>query len=236
MNIDIFAEGLKKYGFNPEKETIDKFFVYSSLLKEWNEKMNLTAITDDDGISVKHFLDSLSPLGLIKNGSDLKIIDIGTGAGFPGLPLKIMREDLSLTLLDSLNKRIIFLNEVTEKLGLENVEALHGRAEDFGKNQKYREKYDYAFSRAVASLKVLSEYCLPFVKTGGFFIALKSSEIEEELSEAKAMIGSLGGKITEIKEIEIPCSDLKRKIVVIEKVKATPKEFPRTNKKIKGDK
>ena len=236
MNEKIFNDGIKEYNFDINKSITEKFSVYSSLLKQWNEKINLTAITDDDGISIKHFLDCVSILKFIKSGEDIKIIDIGTGAGFPGIPLKIMREDSFLTLLDALNKRVNFLNEVINKLSLKNIEALHARAEEFGKNNKYREKYDYAVSRAVAPLKILSEYALPFVKTGGCFIALKAFDIDEEVEEARSMIGNLGGKIKDIAEVEIPFSDIKRKIVIIEKVKPTPKEFPRSNKKIKGSK
>lgn len=234
MNKYIFEEGLKKWGISFDEEKTDKFNKFSQLLKDGNEKMNLTAITDDDGISIKHFLDSLSPLSYIEIKENSKILDIGTGAGFPGIPLKIMREDIDITLLDSLNKRIIFLGEVKKELSLEKIELLHERAEVLGRDKKYREKYDYVFSRAVASLKVLSEYALPFLKVGGIFYALKAFEINEEIDESKAMIGSLGGKINEIKEVEIPFTDIKRKIVEIKKVKNTPSEFPRSNKKIKG--
>lgn len=236
MNEYILTEGIKEYGYNEEKSKIKKFSLYSSLLKEWNEKINLTAITDDDGISVKHFLDSLSILKYIESEKKIKIIDVGTGAGFPGLPIKIMRENAEVTLLDSLNKRITFLNEVKERLELEAVDAVHARAEEYGRNKNYREKYDYAVSRAVAPLKILAEYAIPFVKKGGYFIALKAFEIDEEVNEAKAMIGNLGGKIKAIEEVHIPFSDITRKLVIIEKEKNTPKEFPRTNKKIKEKK
>lgn len=234
MDKYIFEEGLKKWGLSCDDEKLNKFGMFSSLLKEGNEKMNLTAITDDEGISTKHFLDSISPLSYVNIKENAKVMDIGTGAGFPGIPLKIMREDLDITLLDSLNKRIVFLGEVKNKLGLEKTELLHERAEILGRNSDYREKYDFVFSRAVAALKVLSEYALPFLKVGGSFYALKSSDIEDEINDARAMIGSMGGKIAEIKEVEIPFTDIKRKIVEIKKVKNTPGEFPRSNKKIKG--
>jgi len=235
MDKYILEEGLKKWDLSYNEKILEMFSLFSSLLKEGNEKMNLTAITDDVGISTKHFLDSLSPLSYLKVKENAKILDIGTGAGFPGIPLKILREDLDITLLDSLNKRIVFLGEVKNKLNLDNIELLHERAEILGKNNSYREKYDYVFSRAVASLKVLSEYALPFLKVGGSFYALKSSEIDEEIDEARSMIGNIGGKIEEIKELEIPFTDLKRKIVEIKKIKKTPSEFPRNNKKIKGN-
>lgn len=236
MNKDILIKGLIEYGIDADKKVIEKFGIYSSLLKEWNEKMNLTAITDDDGISIRHFLDSLSPYYLIKDKENIKILDIGTGAGFPGVPLKIVKDDMKITLLDSLNKRIIFLGEVIKELNLKETEAIHERAEVLGRDKNFREKYDFVFSRAVASLKVLSEYALPFVKEGGYFVSLKAFEIDEEINDAKQMIGNLGGKIEEIKEVEIPFSDVLRKIVIIKKICKTPREFPRSNKKIKEKK
>ena len=236
MNKDILIKGLSEYNIESDNEKIEKFEIFSSMLKEWNEKMNLTAITDDDGISIRHFLDSLSCFYLIKDKENIKALDIGTGAGFPGVPLKIMKEDMEITLLDSLNKRIVFLNEVIKETGIKGAFPIHERAETLGRDKNYREKYDFVFSRAVASLKVLSEYALPFVKEGGYFVALKAYDIEDELSDSKAMIGNLGGKIEDIKEVLIPFSDVTRKIVVIKKEKKTPKEFPRSNKKIKENK
>lgn len=236
MNKEILDKGALELGIALSGEKIKKFEIYSSLLKEWNEKMNLTAITDDDGISIKHFMDSLSPLSFLDIKENAKVADIGTGAGFPGLPLKIAREDLDLTLVDSLNKRINFLNEVIKKTGLEKIKTVHARAEDLGKDKTYREKFDYVFSRAVAPLKILAEYDIPFLKVGGFFGALKSEDIEEEIKDAKAMIGSLGGKIEEIRKIKIPFSDITRNIIIIRKEKNTPDAFPRTAKKIKEGK
>lgn len=233
MNREIFENGLKQTGFEYNEEIINKFDIFSKLLVEWNEKMNLTAVTDPDGISVKHFLDSVVPLSAFEILEDAKVIDVGTGAGFPGVPIKIMRGDLDFTFMDSLNKRITFLNEVSKSLGFEKAEFVHGRAEEAGKDKKYREKYDVAVSRAVANLKVLSEYCVPFVKVGGIFAAFKQFEVQEEIEDARAMIGSLGGKIAEIKEVSIPQSDIVRKIVIIEKVKETPAQFPRRANKIK---
>ena len=233
MNREIFENGLKQTGFEYNEEIINKFDIFSKLLVEWNEKMNLTAVTDPDGISVKHFLDSVVPLSAFEIPENAKVIDVCTGAGFPGVPIKIMRGDLDFTFMDSLNKRITFLNEVSKSLGFEKAEFVHGRAEEAGKDKKYREKYDVAVSRAVANLKVLSEYCVPFVKVGGIFAAFKQFEVQEEIEDARAMIGSLGGKIAEIKEVSIPQSDIVRKIVIIEKVKETPAQFPRRANKIK---
>ena len=233
MDINIFEKGIRDLNFNIDDKKIEKFKVFSELLVEWNEKMNLTAVTDPAEISVKHFLDSIAPLSVIDLKKDAKIIDVGTGAGFPGIPIKIVREDLDFTFMDSLNKRINFLKEVSQKINLEKSEFIHSRAEEAGKNKNYREKYDYAVSRAVANLKVLCEYCIPFVKIGGCFISFKQFEVENEIEEAKAMIGTLGGKIKEVKEITIPQSEIKRKIIIIEKVKETPGQFPRNPNKIK---
>ena len=199
----------------------EKFEQYYSLLVEWNEKINLTAITDYNEVFVKHFVDSLIGEKFIKK--DATVIDIGTGAGFPSLPIKIVREDISLTLNDCLNKRLIFLNEVINKLGLKKVRTLHSRAEDLNK----KEKYDYAVSRAVASLNTLVEYCLPFVKVGGYFIAFKSIGTNEEISDSKKAIEILGGEIEEIKEISIPDTDIVRRLIFIKKVKESPEKYPR---------
>ena len=205
-----------KYG-----DFYSQFEKYCSLLVEWNEKINLTAITEKDEVFTKHFVDSLIGEEFIKKNAT--VIDIGTGAGFPSLPIKIVREDINLTLNDCLNKRLIFLNEVINKLGLKNVSTLHSRAEDLNKNVKY----DYALSRAVASLNTLSEYCLPFVKEGGYFIAYKSKDIYEELKNSEKAIEILGGKIEEVKEIEIPNTDIVRKLVFIKKIRQTPNKYPR---------
>jgi 16S rRNA (guanine527-N7)-methyltransferase len=215
----------KSIGLELDMFHMKQFEKYQELLLEWNEKINLTAITEEDDIITKHFIDSLTCLKYIKG--DEKIIDVGTGAGFPGIPVKIVSHETKVTLLDSLNKRINYLNDVIEKLGLENVETIHARAEELGQNEKYRESFDIATARAVANLKVLVEYCLPFVKVGGIFICMKGSEYKEEIEEAKAHIGNLGGKITNIEEIILPDTDIKHTIIIIEKTKSTPKNFPR---------
>jgi len=217
---DAFEIGIELNEFH-----VKQFEKYQDLLLSWNEKINLTAITQEDDIITKHFIDSLYCLKYIKEND--KVIDVGTGAGFPGVPIKIVSHETSLTLLDSLNKRINYLNDVVEKLELKNVETIHGRAEEFGINSKYREKYDVATARAVANMKVLVEYCLPFVKVGGKFICMKGSEYKEELEEAKAHIGNLGGKVSSVTEIILPNTDIKHTIIIIEKINNTPKNFPR---------
>lgn len=212
---------------------LEKFQVYKSLLKEWNEKINITRITDDEEIDKKHFADSLSPLltGLLHN--DKKIIDIGTGGGFPGLPLKIANDNLKVTLLDSLNKRIVFLDKVIEDLDLKGIEAVHGRAEELGLREEYREKYDVCLSRAVASLDTLSEYCLPFVKVGGYFISMKGPDVSEEVELSKKAIDTLGAYIEDIRFVNIPNSDIIHSLVVIKKTRKTPKKYPRAGGKPK---
>ena len=233
MDKDILKKGLLKEGFEISKKQESDFSVFSSLLVEWNQKMNLTAITDPDGISIKHFLDSTIPILKVNIPLNSKVIDVGTGAGFPGIPIKILREDLDFTFLDSLNKRINFLKTVSEALSFEKAEFIHARAEEAGKKNEYREKFDFAVSRAVAPLKILCEYCIPFLKEGGIFIAFKSFDIEDELNESKEIIKLLGAKIEEIKEIEIFSQDIKRKIIIIQKNKKTPLLYPRHPNKIK---
>ena len=203
----------------------EKFAVYMELLREWNEKINLTAITDEEGILVKHFFDSCSISDFVGNNS--KIIDVGTGAGFPGLPLKIVNDTLNLTLVDSLNKRINFLNEVKNKLGLKNVETVHGRAEDVGIDNKYREKYDFAVSRAVAELRILVEYLLPLVKVGGKVIAMKGPNIDEEVENSKKAVKLLGGEIERIESFRLGNTDNERTIIIIKKIKNTESKYPR---------
>lgn len=222
-------DGMKKFNIELTEEQIEKFRIYCELLIEWNQKMNLTAIKEPVDIAVKHFVDSCSVLNYIKIKKNAKVIDIGTGAGFPGIPLKIIRNDLNITLLDSLNKRLVFLNEVADKLGFE-IEAIHGRAEDIGRKDEYREKYDIAISRAVAPLNVLSEYCIPFVRNSGRFISMKGPNVQTEVDESKKAIRILGGKYNNVVQFNI--NDNSRSIVIVDKVSHTPYTYPRHGSKI----
>lgn len=206
---------------------IQQFIKYHEILVEWNSFMNLTGITEYEEVVQKHFVDSLALCKSINVLEMENLIDIGTGAGFPGVPLKIAYPHLKVTLLDSLQKRIKFLNEVVEQLGLEGVETVHGRAEDFAKPSMKRETYDVCVSRAVANLASLSEYCLPYVKVGGYFIPYKSGKVEEELEESKKAIFLLGGKIEEEVKFSLPDSDISRSLIKIKKIAVTPKKYPR---------
>ena len=218
-------EEAMQFGIELSEKEQDNFYNYMKLLLDWNEKINLTAITEPKEVITKHFVDSLSITPYI-NEND-RILDIGTGAGFPGIPLKIVLEKNEITLLDSLNKRINFLNEVIEKSDLKNIQAIHGRAEEFNKIDENRENYDIIVSRAVAKLNVLLEYMLPFVKLNGRCICMKSADIDEELKEAENAIKILGGEIEKIDEITLKNTDIKRKIIVIKKVNKTPSKYPR---------
>lgn len=220
-----FNSYLKELDLTLDNEQLEKFYNYMNLLIDWNKKINLTAIIEPEDIILKHFIDSLTILKYIKEGKS--VIDVGTGAGFPGIPLKIVREDLKITLADSLNKRINFLNEVINKLDLKNIEAIHTRAEELGKNKKYREKFDIATSRAVANMSTLSEYLIPFIKVEGRCICMKSSDIDIELENAKNAISILGGKIESKDKFNLPNSDLGRSIIILKKVRNTPSKFPR---------
>ena len=204
---------------------IEQYKKYKDLLLEWNEKINLTAITEEDDIILKHFIDSMTILKHIDENSN--IVDVGTGAGFPGIPVKISKSSINVTLVDSLNKRLIFLDEVINKLNLKNIKTVHSRAEEFGQNKNYREKFDVATSRAVANLSVLVEYLLPLVKVGGKCICMKGSDIQDELENSKEAIKTLGGQIEKVEEFTLPESDIKRNIVVIRKIKKTPNKYPR---------
>ena len=204
-----------------------QFDVFYEMLVEWNKVMNLTGITKRDEVDEKHFVDSLSVVQVFDVDKCKKVIDVGTGAGFPGIPLKILFPDMEITLLDSLNKRIQFLNAVIEELGLKKINTIHGRAEDFAKKEEYREQYDLCVSRAVANLSTLSEYCLPYVKVGGAFVPYKSGEIDEEVNAAKNAVKILGGKIVQVKKFTLPGSDIGRSFVKISKVSKTAKRYPR---------
>lgn len=218
--------GLKQLNIEYDEQKLKQIEDYYNLLIEKNKVMNLTRITDREDFYVKHVLDSLL-LSQIINLSDQKIIDIGTGAGFPGIPIKIFFPDAEIILLDSLKKRISFLDEVIEKTGLEKIYTVHGRAEDYGKNPEFRESFDISVSRAVADLSVLSELCIPFVKKECFFVAYKSSEIDKELIKAKNAINILSGSDPYINKIKVPCSDIVRNMVIIKKKTYTPKLYPR---------
>lgn len=227
--LEIFEKDLKQLHLELSKKQILQFISYYELLIDWNSRMNLTAITEFEDVLKKHFIDSLS---LISAVSDLAqkqydLIDVGTGAGFPGIPLKIAFPNLKITLLDSLNKRIQFLNEVICKLELQDIEAVHGRAEDFAKPDQFRERFDLCVSRAVANLATLSEYCIPFVKPGGFFISYKSEKVNVELEEAKKAISVLGGNFQKNIEFLLPHSDITRNFIVIQKKNKTPLKYPR---------
>ncbi|MEG6522719.1 16S rRNA (guanine(527)-N(7))-methyltransferase RsmG [Desulfotomaculum sp. 1211_IL3151] len=225
------TEALKKaaaeIGFTLTEEQITSFKNFYLLLIEWNEKINLTAITEPTEVAVKHFIDSLTCLKTVEIPPGAKIVDIGTGAGFPGIPLKIFRSDLNITLMDSLNKRVTFLNEVIARLGLTDVRAVHDRAEDFGQKKEHREKYDYVISRAVARLAVLSEYCLPCTRVNGYFISQKGPDIDEELKEASKAIEVLGGAPADIHKLQLPLIEDGRSLVIIKKIKPTPTHYPR---------
>lgn len=214
-----------KIDIDIKEEQIGKFFEYMNLLIEWNEKINLTAIIKQEDIVLKHFIDSMTVYKYI--GSKDNMIDVGTGAGFPGIPIAILKKDVTVTLLDSLNKRVNFLNEVCNQIKIENVNTIHGRAEDIGQNINIREKYDIAVSRAVANLTTLVEYLLPLVKVGGKCICMKGPAIEEELRNSNFAIKELGGKIEKVENFILPNSDIERTILVIKKVKSTPKKYPR---------
>lgn len=224
--IDLFEDGLQALKIELSDHQKQQFIRYYELLISWNKVMNLTAITDFSEVILKHFIDSLS-IVKITSPNGKKIIDVGTGAGFPGIPIKIAFPETQIVLLDSLNKRIKFLNEIIQLLELKNIEAIHGRAEDYGKNIEYREKFDLCVSRAVANLSSLSEYCIPFVRLNGSFISYKSGKASEEIDAAQHAIKTLGGKITATTDFLLPNTDMDRTLVSIQKIKSTPKKYPR---------
>lgn len=226
-NLEKFKNGLQQLHIALSEKQMEQFLQYYELLVEKNKVMNLTAITEFDEVVEKHFLDSVSLTQQLDLHQPLKVLDLGTGAGFPGIPLKIVFPELEITLMDSLNKRVLFLQDVISSLQLENIEAVHGRAEEAARNKKYRESFDLCVSRAVANISTLSEYCLPFVKIGGSFISYKSSTIEDELEDGKKGIDILGGKVKDVYKFTLPDSELQRSFVIIEKEKKTPKAYPR---------
>lgn len=224
---DFLRDSLEKIGYTPSDTQCEQLNSFHKLLCEWNEFMNLTGITEYNEVVIKHFVDSLAVNCVYSFKNTDKVVDIGTGAGFPGLPLKIMYPDVQFTLLDSLNKRIKFLDEVINTDGLNKIETLHGRAEDYAKNKEYREQYDVCVSRAVANLATLSEYCLPYVKVGGVFIAYKAGQIDEELKASERAVKLLGGEIVDVHKLTLPDTDIDRTFVVIKKTAATSKKYPR---------
>lgn len=229
MEKEKFKELMCYYGKQIDIEFDDKqinqFYDYMNLLLEWNEKINLTAIVEPEEVIVKHFIDSLTINKYIEKNKT--IADVGTGAGFPGIPLKIYRPDLNVTLVDSLNKRINFLNEVIDKLDLKEISTVHSRVEDFGRDKKYRESFDYVTARAVANLTTLSEYLIPITKVNGKCICMKGNDVKEEITNSKNAINLLGGKISKIDEFKLPNSDISRNVIIIDKMKNTPNKYPR---------
>lgn len=226
-DLGALKRGLDQLNITLNDSQINQFMEYYEVLVEWNSFMNLTAITEFDEVITKHFLDSLAIVKAVDIQNVGSIIDIGTGAGFPGIPLKIAFPHLEVTLLDSLNKRIKFLNEAITRLNLEGIKAIHGRAEDYAKQPQYREKFDLCVSRAVANLSSLSEYCLSYVKVGGCFIPYKSGKVEEEVKEAGKAFHVMGGKLKEILYFQLSDTEMERSFVIIDKKKNTPKQYPR---------
>ncbi len=227
MNEKQFIEALAAKGIELSDEQIAQFRKYFELLVEWNEKMNLTAITDLEGVYLKHFYDSISPSFYFDFTKVQSVCDVGAGAGFPSIPIKICFPHLHVTIVDSLNKRITFLNHLSEELGLDHMEFVHARAEEFGQNTKYREQFDVVTARAVARLSVLSELCIPLAKQGGFFVALKAAAGAEELKDAKKAISTLGAALREEFSFLLPVEESERSLFVFDKMKQTPKKYPR---------
>ncbi len=229
MNPEQFVQELSKRNFKLNEKQINQFNQYFTSLIEANQHVNLTRITEENDVYLKHFFDSITPLlmfdELFKAGSNL--CDIGAGAGFPSIPLKIIKPEIKVTIVDSLGKRLTFLQELVDKLDLKDVTLVHGRAEDVGQNKQYREQFDLVTARAVANMAVLSEYCLPLVKKGGSFIALKGPKADDELKDSQKAITTLGGKVSEAEELQLPYSDEERTLILVQKVKMTPKKYPR---------
>ncbi len=226
-DLNKLQDGLEKLDISLSDLQVKQLLTFYEVLKEKNKVLNLTAITDFDEVVDKHFIDSLSLIKMVDLTQTLKILDLGTGAGFPGIPLKIAFPQLEIVLMDSLNKRVLFLQDVITQLKLHNISALHGRAEEIARKSAYREKFDICVSRAVANLSSLSEYCIPFVRQGGMFISYKSGEIEEEVLQAKRAVHLLGGKIGEVEKFQLPGTDIWRSFVKIEKINKTSKTYPR---------
>lgn len=227
MNVELFQSSLKEKGVQLSDKQLSQFERYYELLVEWNEKMNLTAITEKEEVYLKHFYDSVTAGFYFDFNQTISVCDVGAGAGFPAIPLKIVYPDIQLTVVDSLNKRIGFLQHVTDELGLENVSLHHDRAETFAQRPEFRQNFDLVMARAVARLSVLSELCLPLVKIGGHFLGMKGANLPEEVKEGEKAVKLLGGKIKDVHSFLLPIEESDRNIVIIEKVKDTPKKFPR---------
>lgn len=229
MNPEQFVQELSKRNFKLNEKQINQFNQYFTSLIAANQKVNLTRITEEDDVYLKHFFDSLTPLfafsEVFKPGDT--VCDVGAGAGFPSIPLKILQPELKVTIVDSLGKRLTFLQDLIEKLQLQDVTLVHGRAEDVGQNKLYREQFDIVTARAVANMAVLSEYCLPLVKKSGYFVALKGPKAEKELQDGQKAISLLGGKVIQTEELQLPTSSEERTLILVQKVKATPKKYPR---------
>ncbi len=224
---DPLRDSLDKLKIQYNDEQIEQFRSYYELLTEWNKKINLTAITGYEDVVRKHFIDSILICSLLNLNKDIKIIDVGTGAGFPGIPIKILNPDCRIVLLDSLNKRVRFLETVVNELGLDNVECIHGRAEDVSREKKYRASFDLSVSRAVANLSTLCEYCIPFLKKGGMFVSYKSDKADDEINGSENAVRTLGSEITSVKEIALPETDIVRKFVMITNIKQVSNIYPR---------
>jgi 16S rRNA (guanine527-N7)-methyltransferase len=227
MNINMFQASLKEKGIDLSDKQLSQFERYFQLLVEWNEKMNLTAITEKEEVYLKHFFDSVTASFYFNFNQDITVCDVGAGAGFPAIPLKICFPEIKLTVVDSLNKRIGFLEHVVKELGLENVSMYHDRAETFAHRPEFRQQFDLVMARAVARLSVLSELCLPLVKKGGHFLGMKGANLPEEVKDGEKAVKLLGGKIKDVHSFLLPIEESERNIVIIEKVKETPKKFPR---------
>lgn len=227
---DLLKEKAEMFHVKLDETALDRFDTYGKLLVEWNEKINLTAITDPEGVTIKHFLDSLTIFSYVDIPEGAKVIDVGTGAGFPGLAMLIARPDLDMTLMDSTKKRLTVIENILENIGL-SANVVHSRAEDAGQNKAFREQYDFSTARAVTNLRDLAEYCLPFVKVGGSFVPMKSAKTEEEIAEGKKAIHVLGGQITKVNSFELlDCGE--RTIINVKKISSTPAKYPRPSAKI----
>lgn len=227
MDYQILEQKLGELGIEQDQNQLERFHKFYQLLIEWNKVMNLTGITEYEDVVEKHFVDSLSIIKAIDLSRIHTVIDVGTGAGFPGIPLKIAFPHLRVVLLDSLNKRIKFLDEVISQLGLTEIRTIHGRAEEYARKEEYREQFDLCVSRAVANLSTLSEYCLPYIQVGGMFVPYKSGEIDDEVKQSKKAVRILGGNIKKVMKFELPGTDIHRSFVLIHKEQHTQKKYPR---------